>query len=54
MSKQLRPLLAFLSLAIVLLACVIPIPPVGQPQPTLSSGTATPPFLPVMWGRQLQ
>jgi hypothetical protein len=44
MRKQLRPLFAFLALAIAMLACALPIPPVSLP--TLSSGTATPPFSP--------
>jgi hypothetical protein len=44
MRKHLRPLFAFLALTIVMLACAVPIPPVSLP--TLSSGTATPPFSP--------
>jgi hypothetical protein len=47
MSKTFRPLIAFLTLSIVILACALPIPslpPAGAP--TSSSGTATPPFSP--------
>lgn len=43
MSKQFRPLTAFLVLTIVLLACVVPVPP-GSP--TQSPGTAIPPASP--------
>ena len=47
MSKTFRPLIAFLTLSIAILACALPIPsapPVGTP--AQSSGTATPPFSP--------
>jgi hypothetical protein len=47
MSKTFRPLIAFLTLSIVILACALPIPslpPAGAP--TQSNGTATPPFSP--------
>jgi Tol biopolymer transport system component len=47
MSRYFRPFLAFLTLSITILACVLPIPsvpPVGTP--AQSSGTATPPFSP--------
>ena len=47
MSKTFRPLIAFLALSIVILACALPIPsapPVGTP--AQNSGTATPPFSP--------
>ncbi|HLO33151.1 MAG TPA: hypothetical protein VK249_28650 [Anaerolineales bacterium] len=44
MSKPFRPLTAFLILTIVVLACAVPIPPVGQP--TQSSGTSIPPASP--------
>ena len=44
MSKHLRPLFAFLCLSVIMLACAVQIPPVSLP--TLSSGTATPPFSP--------
>ena len=43
MSKYLQPLMAVLSLSIVILACVIPLP---QVPPTLSSGTTIPPASP--------
>jgi hypothetical protein len=43
MSKTFRPLLAFLTLSIAILACALPIPSAPPPQ---SSGTATPPFSP--------
>ena len=45
MSKTFRPLIAFLTLSIVILACALPIPslpPAGAP--TQSNVTATPPF----------
>lgn len=44
MSKHVRPLPALLLLAIVILACALPVPPVGLP--TQSSGTAIPPASP--------
>jgi hypothetical protein len=47
MSKTFRPLIAFLTLSIVILACVLPIPslpPAGVP--TQNLGTSTPPFSP--------
>ena len=44
MSKQVRPLFAFLLLAITILACTVTIPPIGLP--TQSSGTAIPPASP--------
>jgi hypothetical protein len=47
MSKTFRPLIALLTLSIVILACALPIPslpPAGAP--TQSNGTATPPFSP--------
>lgn len=47
MSKTFRPLIAFLTLSIAILACDLPIPsipPAGAP--TQNSGTATPPFSP--------
>jgi len=46
MSKHFYPVLAFLALTSVILACVVQIPPVVPVPPTLSSGTATPPFSP--------
>ncbi|HUE99487.1 MAG TPA: hypothetical protein VMN99_09545 [Anaerolineales bacterium] len=42
MSKRFRPLISFLILAAVILACALPVPPVPPP----ASGTATPPFSP--------
>jgi Tol biopolymer transport system component len=47
MNKTFRPLIAFLTLSITILACALPIPsipPAGAP--TQSNGTATPPFSP--------
>jgi hypothetical protein len=47
MSKTFRPLIAFLTISIVILACVLPIPslpPAGVP--TQNLGTSTPPFSP--------
>src|SRR5215211_5463898 len=47
MSKKFQPVIAFLTLSIAILACVLPIPslpPAGVP--TQNSGTATPPFSP--------
>lgn len=41
MSKSFRPLIAFLTLSIVILACALPLPSTAPPP---SSGTATPPF----------
>lgn len=43
MSKQFRPLTAFFILTIVLLACVLPVPPAS---PTQDSGTSIPPSSP--------
>jgi hypothetical protein len=43
MSKHFRPLIAFLTLSIVILACAVPLP---QVPPTLSSGTSIPPASP--------
>jgi Tol biopolymer transport system component len=51
MNKTFRPLIAFLTLSITILACALPIPsmpPAGAP--TQSSGTATPPFSPEQVG----
>jgi hypothetical protein len=45
MRKHIRPLIAFLLLAMAALACDLPIPTVPGTPPT-SSGTATPPFSP--------
>ena len=48
MNKRLRPLIAFLVLGIVILACDLPIPlPVPAPP---SGATATPPFSPEQLG----
>ena len=47
MSKKFQPVIAFLTLSIAILACVLPIPsvpPAGVP--TQNSGTSTPPFSP--------
>jgi WD40-like Beta Propeller Repeat len=46
MSKTFRPLIAFLTLSIAILACALPIPSVPPAGPTQSNGTATPPFSP--------
>ena len=44
MSNRFRPLLAFLILVAVILACDVPVPPIGQPPP--GGGTAVPPASP--------
>jgi WD40 repeat protein len=47
MNKTFRPLIAFLTLSITILACALPIPSVpGGGAPTQNNGTATPPFSP--------